>query len=1213
MPGCATVGAMKIAAAAIAFLVGGQLQAQNAASPLTPQEQAKTFALAPGFTIELVAADPDLAKVVDVSFDDAGRMWAVTAVEYPLDANETPGVDQLYASGGRDRVLVFDTPCAQGRQVPRTFADKLAMPMSVLAIKGGVLVAQGPEIFRLSDSDGDGRADKREVVLDGFGIQDSHLMPHRMLRGPGEWIYVMQGAFNSSRVRTKSGAVVAFDQCKVGRFKADGSRFEVVGTGLNNIWGFVIDSRGGMWIQEANDLGYPVVPFYLGASYPGIGDHRARPYSPMFPPLSDFAMGGTGLSGLALSEDPRDFPEPYGGAMIIANPIARSVQAVRASDNAGLHELEKLSDLIASSDPWFRPIAVHFGPDGCLYIVDWYNGVISHNEVPRTDPGRDKSHGRIWRVRHESQAPRVIPDMTRATGLQLLAGLLSPSAWEARAAWHQIVDRRLLELTPQLEGLLRDERASLSLRLLALWSLEGLGQAKPAVDARLVANKAPELRREALRALGESRPPTPVLIGLLSGIEKEPSDAVRRAAIAAVDLVDNPDSATLGLLLSWVRATSSLPTASSEGRQRIRELEQRYVIEFERSLIRAALEDHGRELEIFLTSPVAANLSLEARALAALALDPSAGALQLAAILARLSRAPSTEEIVVLAARSNDPGVSACFEALLASETSRDVVLSQLLEVRDRLRAQGLEKQIARAARARLALANDKAARDLCVQLTAAFALRELEPEVSAIAESSTDETTRAACVRALTEIESSRVELFEALATGAMPGGELQRACATALTESKDPRATASLVALWPQLSLPLRQRALETLSNSRALAQALLAAVEADEILPSELDGRALGRLTALFSGDPRLVKLERALAGRLKSVLRLDGGDAALETRLTLDGAFTLEAWVNLDAGIDNQDAVLGARGGADFNFADGRFRLYAGAEHGDAIIASKPVLAGTWTHVAITRDNAGELKLFLNGELDPATCRPTRAVLENLDVGVAVAAGGSHGALCDVRVWSLARSTEQIGSNFRRDLSSDQEPQLMFHAGGSGPWGKLVGAATIERTLDAPVLLSAAQAREEQAKFAHYRDLARRPGEVTRGRELFVSTCLSCHSLGSDGSKIGPPLDGVGRRESESLLRAVLTPSAAVESGYRLLRVELDDGAMLDGLLASQDEQAVVLRRQGREDTRLERSAIRRLWFDARSVMPDGQLESLAPADVSALFAYLATLR
>ncbi|MCE9595166.1 MAG: hypothetical protein K8S98_13350, partial [Planctomycetes bacterium] len=359
-------------------------------SPLSPDDERASFRLPDGFSIELVVAEPDVKKIVDVAFDDAGRMWAITASEYPQDGNENPAAAELYAKGGADQVLVFDTPTAPGRQTPRVFAEHLAMPMALLPWKRGVLIGHGPEILFLDDTDGDGRADTREVVLSGFGIEDSHLMPHRFVRGPGDWIYVAQGAFNHSMVKTKSGALVPFDQCKLARFQPDGSAFEVVGVGLNNIWGIVLDRSGEMWIQEANDLGYPVVPFFRGASYPGIGDHKQRPYSPWQPALAEFQMGGTGLSGLARSEDRDGFPEPWNHHFFVANPITNKVQTIEATRDGDLDRLALKSELLATDDSWFRPVALHFGPDGCLYVVDWYNAIISHNEVPRSDPRRDK-------------------------------------------------------------------------------------------------------------------------------------------------------------------------------------------------------------------------------------------------------------------------------------------------------------------------------------------------------------------------------------------------------------------------------------------------------------------------------------------------------------------------------------------------------------------------------------------------------------------------------------------------------------------------------------------------------------------------------------------------------------------------------------------------------------------------------------------------------
>src|SRR5206468_13114041 len=174
-----------------------------------------------------------------------------------------------------------------------------------------------------------------------------------------------------------------------------------------NIWGLVIDRFGEIFIQEANDQGWPLMPFLEGASYPLCGDDVPRPYAPPFPKLAEREMGGTGLSGLAMSEGMDSFPGAYRDVFYIANPITGKIQVIRCHrgvetlNRPGVEpassstlqrfrgstsafgngwRLEHLPDFIEGGDPWFRPVAIQFGPDGCLYIVDWYNKIISHNE-----------------------------------------------------------------------------------------------------------------------------------------------------------------------------------------------------------------------------------------------------------------------------------------------------------------------------------------------------------------------------------------------------------------------------------------------------------------------------------------------------------------------------------------------------------------------------------------------------------------------------------------------------------------------------------------------------------------------------------------------------------------------------------------------------------------------------------------------------------------
>jgi hypothetical protein len=247
------------------------------------EEQQKLFKLPEGFEIELFAKESaDLGKFIMLIFDQQGRAWSSTALEYPVDANENPAAaEALYKSHARDKVIIFDKPFESGLHQPRTYADGLAIPEGVLPYKDGAIVQHGHDIVFLRDTDGDGKADKREVLLTGFGVQDSHLFPHQFTRAPGGWMWLAQGAFNKGTVVTAKGDQIDFPSTRMARFRPDGSFFEPTSVGPCNIWGLVLTGEGEVFIQEANDFGYPVMPFHEYALYPGCADRLAKSYQPV--------------------------------------------------------------------------------------------------------------------------------------------------------------------------------------------------------------------------------------------------------------------------------------------------------------------------------------------------------------------------------------------------------------------------------------------------------------------------------------------------------------------------------------------------------------------------------------------------------------------------------------------------------------------------------------------------------------------------------------------------------------------------------------------------------------------------------------------------------------------------------------------------------------------------------------------------------------------
>ena len=473
-----------------------ELKTGNAedAKPLTPAQQRAAFTVPEGFEIELVASEETgLPKPAMVSFDDAGRMWSVTATEYPRDNDPA-----VWKQRGKDRVVVFDTPTAATPQTPRIFSDGMVMPLSVLPWGKGAIVAQGPDIFYM---DGAG---ERRVLAHGFGVQDTHTLPHQLTQMPGGRIVFSQGVLNDGRMTDAAGKAFAFNKTLVASMKPDGTDTRIIGAGLNNIWSWAHGRTGRVFITEANDLGYSIVPFEEDTSYPSFIATKLHPASPLHPPTAEgLELGGTGFSGLALCDDKSgSFPAPWQGLLYVSNPILGKIHAVSTSlDPRGVWTFKKHGDLVSCTDPMFRPVAITFGPDGCLYITDWYNRIISHNEIARDHPARDKERGRVWRVRHKSQSRGGIADMTNVPTNELPARLAAASTWEMRAAWHQIGQRKARELAPALIAIVGDGKAADDTRIHALWSLEDLGHFDAAAWRKSLGHISPDVRREAVRAL----------------------------------------------------------------------------------------------------------------------------------------------------------------------------------------------------------------------------------------------------------------------------------------------------------------------------------------------------------------------------------------------------------------------------------------------------------------------------------------------------------------------------------------------------------------------------------------------------------------------------------------------------------------------------------------------------------------------------------------
>lgn len=591
----------------------------------TPEQELAGFKVPDDFIVELVASEKDgVIKPIDITFDDAGRLWTQTATMYPLDpvadiqwndllelmnhpekqANHPnfKRVLDLYKghTKGTDKILVlsdfynYDKPAVN----TTVWADGLTIPMSILPYKNGAYVAQGSEMFFLDDSDKDGKADKRDSLFTGFGFTDTHTMAHTLVRAPGGWIYFSHGALNKGDVRSYvSDAKLKLDYSKIARFANDGKKIELVTAGLNNIWGFQLRDKGQWYITEANDFGFSIVPMDPGSALRGIGNERFKTYQPWVPELHKFRVGGTGISGLAFDDDiSGSFPDEWKDVAFLANPITSTINAVKVKRNAdGSVSAEHLKDFLISDDKYFRPVNIEFGPDGSLYIADWYNKIISHNEIPTTHPDRDKSQGRIWRIRHKSQKAKSITDYYKLATAELPENLKSPSLWARRAALNQIIDRPLEEtksLVPALNNIVSDATQNESVRIHALWALEGLKHYDAALVKTLLSNNnADELKREAIRSLAAYDLSAADLANTVSHLIDDPNAMVRSQVLRTIGETGKIDSTSIAVLLKACK-----PEIAGN------EMGSSYERKFERFLALQTLEQYPQLLSAYLNS-----------------------------------------------------------------------------------------------------------------------------------------------------------------------------------------------------------------------------------------------------------------------------------------------------------------------------------------------------------------------------------------------------------------------------------------------------------------------------------------------------------------------------------------------------------------------------------------------------------------------------------
>jgi putative heme-binding domain-containing protein len=543
----AVVGLLVLGAYAPFLCVGLSLEDRSKippevslADPRTAEEERKGFHLPPGFEIELVAAEPQVRKPININFDDRGRLWVTESVEYPFPAKDRPG---------RDVVGVMENIRPEGKaEKVFNFAGGLNIPIGVLPMSEGAIVYSIPNIYRLHDTQGKDRCDRREVLLGTIGYQDTHGMTGEFVWGFDGWIYACHGYANTSTLKASDGSSITMNSGNTYRFKPDGSRVEQFTHGQVNPFGLAFSPLGDLFSCDCHTR--PIMLLLRGAYYDSFGKpHDGLGYSPE---IMTHDHGSTAIAGITYYAADH-FPPEYQGTVFVGNVVTNRINHDRLAWHGSSPTAVELKDFVISDDPWFRPVDIKLGPDGALYVADFYNRIIGHYEVPLDHPGRDRERGRIWRIIYRGPDGKGPPprmpraDWGKASVDELVKDLAHPNLVVRMKAANQLVERGGEAAVRKIKARMQEGASPLQL-VHGLWVLERM----KALDDRLLETTATdghkEVRVHAMRILAERSPLTDFQHQLVLGGLGDPDPFVQRAAADA--LGTHPATANIAPLLA---------------------------------------------------------------------------------------------------------------------------------------------------------------------------------------------------------------------------------------------------------------------------------------------------------------------------------------------------------------------------------------------------------------------------------------------------------------------------------------------------------------------------------------------------------------------------------------------------------------------------------------------------------------------------------------
>ncbi|AMV39172.1 PVC-type heme-binding CxxCH protein [Planctomyces sp. SH-PL62] len=514
---------------------------------LSPEDAARAMTGPPGFKVDLLAGEPDVVQPIAFTLDHRGRLWVVESYTYPI---------RLPEGQGKDRILIFEDVDGDGRfESRKVFYDKLNLASGIEVGFGGVWVGAAPQFLFIPDKDGDDAPDSEPVVLlDGWGYQDTHETLNSFNWGPDGWLYGCHGVFTHSRVGKPGTADADRVPINAGiwRYHPTKHAFEVFANGTSNPWGVDFDAegrafltscviphlyqviQGGRYERQAgadfNPYSYDLITTIADhRHYLGNNPHGANG-------RSDLAGGGHAHAG-ALIYQGDAWPREYVGSILMNNihgaRLNRDLLLPAGSAFVGRHA----PDFLMANDRWSQIVSLKTGPDGQMYMIDWYD----ENQCHLTDPvAHDRTNGRIFRVRYGDQpaSSRAIDPRTVSND-DLLNLLGHPNDWQVRHA------RRLLQerAVAMDEAARRELAAALAakafdgpdakLRLNAFWALHTVAGPDEATTLKALAAPDAAFRAWAVQLATEAGAPSGKVLDDFARMARKDGSPVVRLYLAS--------------------------------------------------------------------------------------------------------------------------------------------------------------------------------------------------------------------------------------------------------------------------------------------------------------------------------------------------------------------------------------------------------------------------------------------------------------------------------------------------------------------------------------------------------------------------------------------------------------------------------------------------------------------------------------------------------